>query len=196
MRGEAREQLQAEVGSEPKAAPAPNPAEVEKRVEAETRRIEAEAERLAIEAAAKAHKDAEEQLTKLRDERDDALKKLREAEKRLEAAPAEKPAAPKPQPKPAEKAKPAAKKAASPKPATAKAKPEPEPEEELELTGPVALNEATFEELRALGFSAAQANRVIAYRDRLGGYKALDDLETVPGVQREFLTKLKDRLQV
>jgi competence ComEA-like helix-hairpin-helix protein len=72
----------------------------------------------------------------------------------------------------------------------------PEPEEELEPSGPVVLNEATFEQLRGLGFSAAQANRVIAYRDRLGGYKSVEDLETVPGIQREFLNKRKDRLQV
>ena len=77
-----------------------------------------------------------------------------------------------------------------------KAKKAPEPEEELELTGPVDLNKATFEELRALQFSAAQANRVIAYRDRLGGYRSVDDLETVPGIQREFVRKLEDRLSV
>ncbi len=37
---------------------------------------------------------------------------------------------------------------------------------------------------------------MIAYRDRLGGYESLDDLETVPGVQRELVTKLKDSLRV
>jgi DNA uptake protein ComE-like DNA-binding protein len=37
---------------------------------------------------------------------------------------------------------------------------------------------------------------VIAYRDRLGGYKSVDDLETVPGIAREFVTKLEDRLKV
>jgi len=63
-------------------------------------------------------------------------------------------------------------------------------------SGPVDLNQATFEQLRGLGFTAAQANRVIAYRDRLGGYESLDDLETVPGVQRELVTKLKDSLRV
>ena len=67
---------------------------------------------------------------------------------------------------------------------------------DVRLSSGQHLNQATFEQLRALGFSAAQANRVIAYRDLLGGYKAVDDLETVPGVQREFVTKLKDRLQV
>ena len=58
------------------------------------------------------------------------------------------------------------------------------------------LNEATFEQLRGLGFSAAQANRVIAYRDRLGGYRSVDDLETVPGIQRDFVRKLEGRLRV
>ncbi len=61
---------------------------------------------------------------------------------------------------------------------------------------PVDLNQATFEQLRGLGFSAAQTNRVIAYRDRLGGYRSVDDLETVPGIQRDFVRKLEGRLRV
>jgi competence ComEA-like helix-hairpin-helix protein len=200
MRREVRAEVEAELGESSQTVAGIPQGEVEKRIEMETRRLEAEAEAVAKRAAADARKQADEDLKRMRAERDDAVKKLRAAESELKKAKASQP---QPAAKPAEKqtAKPGqpappmpTRKPAQPKPP--KPVKEPEPEEELELTGPVDLNQATFEQLRALGFSAAQANRVIAYRERLGGYKAVDDLETVPGVQREFVTKLKDRLQV
>src|SRR5262249_6184211 len=46
----------------------------------------------------------------------------------------------------------------------------------------VNLNEATFEELRDVGFSVTQATRVITYRERENGFKSLDDLANVPGM--------------
>jgi competence ComEA-like helix-hairpin-helix protein len=195
LRREAREQAEAEVATSGGKSAQVTASEVERRVEKEARRLEAEAEEMAERAAAEARREAESEIAKLRSERDAALKKLREAERRP-APTAAKPEAAKPepaQPKAAEK-QPArqAKAAAKDEPA----KKAPEADEEVELTGPVDLNEATFEQLRALRFSAAQANRVIAYRERLGGYKAIDDLETVPGIQRELVEKLRDRLQV
>jgi DNA uptake protein ComE-like DNA-binding protein len=35
---------------------------------------------------------------------------------------------------------------------------------------------------------------VLAYRDRVGGFKSLDDLYTIPGFPKGFLTELKRRL--
>ena len=60
----------------------------------------------------------------------------------------------------------------------------------------INLNQATFEELRELGFSVTQATRVLTYRDRIDGFKSLDDLGEVPGVPREFLRQVQPKLTV
>ena len=57
------------------------------------------------------------------------------------------------------------------------------------------LNLATFDQLRELGLSPTQANRVIAYRERLGGYKAVDDLRQVPGLPDALVADLRERLE-
>ena len=44
--------------------------------------------------------------------------------------------------------------------------------------------------------SVTQANRVIAYRERLGGYGSLDDLDSVPGFPPGFLAEVKSRVEV
>jgi DNA uptake protein ComE-like DNA-binding protein len=44
--------------------------------------------------------------------------------------------------------------------------------------------------------SVTQANRVIAYRERLDGYGSLDDLDTVPGFPRAFLADVKKKMVV
>lgn len=66
---------------------------------------------------------------------------------------------------------------------------EPEPEEGL-----VDVNAATFEQLRELGMTVIQSTRVIAYRDRAGGFAGVDDLDAVPGFRKDFLAELKARL--
>lgn len=58
----------------------------------------------------------------------------------------------------------------------------------------VNLNEATFEQLRAMDMSVTQATRVIAYRERQDGFDSIDDLDSVPGFPRPFLEKLKRQL--
>lgn len=58
----------------------------------------------------------------------------------------------------------------------------------------VKLNGATFEELRELGFSVTQATRVITYRERRGGFKSVDELAEVPGMPRELVSDVSEKL--
>lgn len=61
-------------------------------------------------------------------------------------------------------------------------------------SGPaVDLNRATFVELREQGLSVSQATRVLAYRERLGGYRTPEDLAQVPGIGPEDLERLRGR---
>jgi DNA uptake protein ComE-like DNA-binding protein len=60
--------------------------------------------------------------------------------------------------------------------------------------GPLNLNTATFDDLRALRLSVTQTGRVLAHRERIGGFKSLDDLDGIPGFPRSFLTELKPHL--
>jgi DNA uptake protein ComE-like DNA-binding protein len=83
-----------------------------------------------------------------------------------------------------------------------KAEEEPEPAEKDEpAQAPEAdagdrtnLNQATFEQLRDVGFSVTQATRVITYRERQNGFESLDDLANVPGMPSEFLRDVKPKL--
>jgi competence protein ComEA len=68
------------------------------------------------------------------------------------------------------------------------ARPSPSPSGELDL------NAAGARQLAALGLSSTQARRVIAYRDRLGGFASVDDLDRVPGIPATMLADLKPRL--
>jgi competence protein ComEA len=60
----------------------------------------------------------------------------------------------------------------------------------------VSLTSGTFEEYRGMGMSITQAKRVIAYREKDGGYSSIDDLDRVPGFSRAFLAELKQKLSV
>jgi len=60
----------------------------------------------------------------------------------------------------------------------------------------VSINTAGFDQLRQAGMSVTQANRVIAYRERLGGYENIDDLDQIPGFPPAFLAELKTRLDI
>jgi capsular exopolysaccharide synthesis family protein len=62
--------------------------------------------------------------------------------------------------------------------------------------GPVDLNEVTYEELRALDLSTTQAKRLIAYRERQGGFSSVDDIDDVPGFPDELRDGLKRRVTV
>jgi DNA uptake protein ComE-like DNA-binding protein len=56
------------------------------------------------------------------------------------------------------------------------------------------LNEATYERLRSLGLSVTQARRVLAHRERSGGFRSVDDLDGIPGFPRLLLEELKQAL--
>jgi DNA uptake protein ComE-like DNA-binding protein len=43
--------------------------------------------------------------------------------------------------------------------------------------------------------SVTQANRVIAYRDRMGGFASLDDIDRVPGFPPGLLDEIKRQLE-
>ncbi len=60
----------------------------------------------------------------------------------------------------------------------------------------VNLNRATFEQLRGLGLSVTQATRILAYRERFGGYDSLDDLDRVPGFTADRIESMRTRFTV
>ena len=60
----------------------------------------------------------------------------------------------------------------------------------------INLNTASFEDLRAANLSVTQATRVLAYRERRGGYSSVSDLDPVPGFPEEILEELKQRVTV
>ena len=81
------------------------------------------------------------------------------------------------------------------------AEPEPRPasEEPPPAVGSpdaVNLNTASFEELREADLSVTQATRILAYRERFGGYASVEDLERVPGFPAELVTGLGGRFTV
>ena len=63
-------------------------------------------------------------------------------------------------------------------------------------SGPVRINDASYEQLRQLGLSVTQTGRVLAYRERVGGFSSLDDLDQIPGFPGDFLTELKTKLEL
>ncbi|MET7423085.1 ComEA family DNA-binding protein [Dactylosporangium sp. NPDC005555] len=63
--------------------------------------------------------------------------------------------------------------------------------------GPVNLNTATIAELQTLpGIGEVLAQRIIEYRDRHGGFRAVTDLRQVEGIGDAKFAQLKDRVTV
>jgi competence ComEA-like helix-hairpin-helix protein len=60
----------------------------------------------------------------------------------------------------------------------------------------LSLNSASFEELREADLSVTQATRILAYRERFGGYTSIDDLEKVPGFPAETVADMRGRFTV
>jgi comEA protein len=51
------------------------------------------------------------------------------------------------------------------------------------LSGPVSINNGTFEELDSLPrIGPVKAQAIIEYRSRIGGFKSLDELKAVKGI--------------
>ncbi len=63
-------------------------------------------------------------------------------------------------------------------------------------TDSINLNTASFEDLREADLSVTQATRILAYRERFGGYREVEDLEKVPGFPSDLVAGLRDRLTV
>jgi competence protein ComEA len=63
--------------------------------------------------------------------------------------------------------------------------------------GPVNLNTATIAELQTLpGIGEVLAQRIVEYRDRHGGFRAVTDLRQVEGIGDAKFAQLKDRVTV
>jgi hypothetical protein len=63
-------------------------------------------------------------------------------------------------------------------------------------SGPVNLNSASYDDLRGLGLSVTQTGRVLAFREREGSFKSLDELDSIAGFPRGFLDDLKTKLSL
>jgi competence protein ComEA len=59
--------------------------------------------------------------------------------------------------------------------------------------GQLNLNMVTFEQLREQNLSVTQATRLLAHRERLGGFQSVDDLDQVAGFPQDVLADLKSR---
>jgi DNA uptake protein ComE-like DNA-binding protein len=85
----------------------------------------------------------------------------------------------------------------SPEPDRSARPPEPDrPAQPPEPDGPVDLNAVTYEELRALDLTMTQARRLLAYRDRRGGFSSLSDIDVVPGFPEYVREDLKRRVSL
>ena len=60
----------------------------------------------------------------------------------------------------------------------------------------VNLNTVTFEQLRGENLTVTQATRLLAHRERLGGFQSVDDLDQVAGFPGDLLEDLKKRSTV
>jgi DNA uptake protein ComE-like DNA-binding protein len=101
------------------------------------------------------------------------------------------PSPPPPPPEPASASPPAAEPAPAPE-----AGPDQPTVESPAAKPPLNLNEATYEQLRERSLSVTQTGRVLAYRDRVGGFTSLDELDSIPGFPHSFLEELKRNLTV
>jgi helix-hairpin-helix protein len=62
--------------------------------------------------------------------------------------------------------------------------------------GRIDVNEATYEQLRAMTLTITQSRRLLAYRNRVKRFESLDELDVLPGFPRTVLERLKHRLTV
>jgi competence protein ComEA len=72
----------------------------------------------------------------------------------------------------------------------------PVPEPSAAPAGQINLNSVTFEQLRAENLSVTQATRLLAHRERLGGFSSVDDLDQVAGFPQDVLADLKSRATI
>ena len=71
------------------------------------------------------------------------------------------------------------------------------PKSAATATAPVNLNTATAEQLETIpGIGAKTAERIIAYRQKNGGFKKIEDLMLVQGVGEKSFLKMKPLITV
>ena len=58
------------------------------------------------------------------------------------------------------------------------------------------LNQATYDDLRRLKLSVTQTGRVLDYRETVGGFKSLDELDDIAGLPHDLLDELKRKLTI
>jgi len=64
-------------------------------------------------------------------------------------------------------------------------------------TGLISLNQSTKEQLMTLpGIGEAKATSIIAYRDKKGGFKSVEELLKVEGIKAGVFNKIKDSISV
>lgn len=80
---------------------------------------------------------------------------------------------------------------AVPEQADGERQPEPEPRGRL-----IDINRASYDELRQLGLSLTLTGRVLAAREKRGGFASLDDLDQIPGFSAGELRRIKPKLRV
>jgi hypothetical protein len=62
--------------------------------------------------------------------------------------------------------------------------------------GRLDLNKASFAELRSQNLSITQSHRLLAYRERVGRYESIEQLDDVPGFPKDVRERLKRQLFV
>ena len=62
--------------------------------------------------------------------------------------------------------------------------------------GKLDVNEASFEQFRALGLSVSQCARLIATRDIRGGFKSLEEIDEIDGMSPSAIEKLNERATI
>lgn len=60
----------------------------------------------------------------------------------------------------------------------------------------LAINDADYDELRALGLSVSESAQLLAMREVRGGFTSLDELDDATDFTAERLTELKSRLRI
>jgi DNA uptake protein ComE-like DNA-binding protein len=72
--------------------------------------------------------------------------------------------------------------------------PEPQPDAPAGTGALDALNNATYDQLRALGMSVTQTGRLLAHRERVGSFSSIDELNEIPGFSQELVADVRHKL--